>query len=412
MNHFKRFFLWLAIGAGLWLAISAVIWLTIGAGLATLVASAPRPGEPGYVPRPGDPAGVWEASVPRLTMAQKEEAQIMQINLRYGSRMAWQAAMSRALLAKANWLANRLNLPIQRPIQESDIYTSDIGFAGFRVLNQYPSWIPDTVYGINIWNTNIPRLQRILALKFGIGGTLDTPTYQFSFEDGQLCRLVCHNASHGERYADRLAEIMAAPYVHPPLAKTDEVYQTATNYLAAIDINLDMLEQSRLPHPVRQEEYQPDSASDLVPVYFVAWGTNYYSIDYLYHYWHTNEWHPALTVEIGPHNELLEMYIGDPTFFRTPPTLIPSQTVWRLVHTPDPPVDQLFNPGVMREFLLTPEDSSNSVRYARTPLWYYQHHLIKDPQEIWGISNDLNYLHSVLIPYKPGDDPVYDTNQP
>ncbi|HTV41576.1 MAG TPA: hypothetical protein VMF08_13425 [Candidatus Sulfotelmatobacter sp.] len=81
----------------LWLAISAVIWFTIGAGLANLMASAPRPGEPGYVPRPGDPAWVWEASVPRLTMAQKKEAQIIQLNLRYGSRMAWRAAMARAI---------------------------------------------------------------------------------------------------------------------------------------------------------------------------------------------------------------------------------------------------------------------------------------------------------------------------
>jgi len=125
-------------------------------------------------------------------------------------------------------------------------------------------------------------------------------------------------------------------------------------------------------------------------------------------------------VEIGPRNELLEMYIGDPTFFRDPPTLIPSQTVWRLVHTPDPPPDQLFNPDVMRKFLLTPEDSSNWVQWARTPLWYYQHDKLKElhlsnaekPELLQSITNNLNYLHSVLIPYKPGDDPAFDTNQP
>jgi len=66
----------------------------------------------------------------------------------------------------------------------------------------------------------------------------------------------------------------------------------------------------------------------------------------------------------------------------------------------------------MRELLLTPQDSSNWVNWARTPLWYYQHHLIKDPEQIRGITNELNELRSELIPYKPGDDPVYDTNQP
>lgn len=390
-----------------------VLWLTIGAGLASLMASALRPGDPGYVPRPGDPPWVWETSVPRLSAAQRKEAWVMTLNLHYGARLAWDAAMSRAMLVKANWLANRLNLPIRRPIQESEIRTSDIVEPWIQALKQYPSWTPDTIYGTNIYNTNISRLQRILALKFGIGGDLDTSDFKFSFGNGQLVRIVRQNISHGERYADRLAEIMAAPHIHPPSARADEVYQIATNYLAAVDVNLAMLERSRLPHPVRQEEYRPDGTPDSVPVYFVAWGTNYYSIDWLYHYWHTNEWHPAVTVEIGPRNDLLEMYIGDPAFFRNPPTLLPSRTVWRLVHTPDPPFDQLTSPVIQREFLLTPVDASNYCEvFARPPLWYYQHHLIKDPERIKGITNELNELRSELMPYKPGDDPVYDTNQP
>ncbi|MGH7981198.1 MAG: hypothetical protein ACREE6_17620, partial [Limisphaerales bacterium] len=374
----------------------------------------------GYIARPGDPAWVWQASTWRMTKAQTKEWGVMAHNLSYGSRLAWHAAMTRAMLVKANWLANRLNLPIKRPIQESDVSPSLIGDAAFRVLRHYPSWIPDSVYGTNICDTNISRLQRILALKIGIGGTLDTPTFEFTFEDGQLAEIVRQNVSQGENYGDRFAEVMAAPHIHPPLARTDKVYQIATDYLAAIDINLDMLEKSRLPHPVRQEEYKPAGASDSVPVYFVAWGTNYYGLKYLYHYWHTNEWHPSVTVEIGPYNELLEIYVGDPTFFRNPPTCIPSQTNWRLVHTPDPPVDQLTNPAVMRELFLTPKEAAAWVRDARTPLWYYQHNKIKDlpissadkAELIRGITNELDYFHSILIPYKPGDNPEYDTNQP
>ena len=391
-----------------------LLWLAVGVGLVCLRGQVPRPGDPGYVPRPGDPAWVWQATIPRLSAAQVKESEIMRLNLRYGSRLAWQAAMSRTMLVKANWLANRLNLPLRRPIQTSDVRTWDIGDASFHILNQYPSWIPDTVYGTNIYNANFSRLQRILAFKFGIGGVLDTPTYHFSFMDGQLCRIVRQDVSQGEFYRDRFAEVMAAPHIHPPLAKTDEIYQIATNYLAAIDVNLDMLEKSRLAHPVRQEEYQPGGVSDSVPAYFVAWGTNYYSIDYLYHYWHTNEWHPAVMVEIGPRHELLEIYVGDPTFFHNPPMLIPSQTVWRLVHTPDPPADQLLNPAVMREFFLTPERAAQCMFIATNnpPYWAYQHHLVKDPELIRSITNELSYLRSVLIPYKPGDDPVYDTNQP
>jgi hypothetical protein len=394
--------------------------ILVSAGLFGLTRHAPHLGDPDYVPRPGDPASVWQAKEWQPTRAQAKEWGIIALNLRYGSRMAWRAAMTRAMLVKANWLASRLNLPIKRPIQESDISPSLIGDAAFRVLRNNPSWIPDTVYGTNICNTNISRLQRILALKIGIGGTLDTSTFEFTFEDGQLALLVRQNIFHGERYGDQFAEVMAAPHIHPPLPRTYEVYKKATNYLAAIDINLDMLEKSRLPHPVRQEEYQPDGVSDSMPVYFVAWGTNYYGLHYLYHYWHTNEWHPSVMVEIGPRNELLEIYVGDPTFIRDPPTCIPSETVWRLVHTPDPPVDQLTNPAVMREFFLTPEDAAAWVRDARTPLWYYQHDKIKDlpistrekSELIQGITNELNEMRSELIPYKPGDDPVFDTNQP
>ncbi|HEX3625154.1 MAG TPA: hypothetical protein VH280_07000 [Verrucomicrobiae bacterium] len=371
-------------------------WLVIGAMLVCLVGNTQRP--------PNEQASV--------SQAQAKEWELVRINLTYGSRMAWRAAMSRAMLVKANWLANRLNLPIQRPIQTSDIRTWDIGDASFRVLRQYPSWIPDTVYGTNFYHTNISCLQRILALKFGIGGVLDTPNYHFSFADGQLVRIASQKAYSDKLYRDRFTEIMAAPHVHPAQAKTDEVYKLATNWLAAVDVNLATLEKSRLPHPVRQEEAQPDSVTQSQPVYFIAWGTNYYGLNDVYHYWHTNEWRPVVMVEIGSHNELLEMFVGDPAFFHNPPTIIPSQIVWRLLHTPDPPVDQLLNPSVMREFILTPEDASNAVRDARTPLWFYQHHLITNTDLILDISNNLNYLHSVLIPYKPGDDPVFDTNQP
>ncbi|MGH8024162.1 MAG: hypothetical protein ACRED1_11305 [Limisphaerales bacterium] len=74
----------------------------------------------------------------------------------------------------------------------------------------------------------------------------------------------------------------------------------------------------------------------------------------------------------------------------------------------------------MRKFLLTPQDSSNWASWSHTPLWYYQHDKIKDlhissvekEEVIRNISNGINEMRSELIPYKPGDDPVYDTNQP
>lgn len=393
MNRFKRLVLWLAFGA-------------VAASLESYALNRLETPQTQTSSIQAIPANY------KVSKAEMKELQIMRINLSHGARMAWRADVVRTMLVKANWLANRLNLPIKRPIYTTDIQDWQAPAPWLDILCQYPAWFPDTIFGTNLYNTNFSRLKRILALKFGLYGKIVTPPYSFSFSDGQLDDIVRLDTSDSDRYLDRFAGAMAAPHVHPAAPKTDEVYQLATNWLAAVGVNLDRLEKSRLPHPVRQEEYQPPGASDSVPVYFVAWGTNYYGLYSLYKTWHTNEWHPAVFVEIGPHKELLELYVGDATYFRNPPTRIPSQTVWRLVHTPDPPVNQMLNPEVMRKFILTPEYASNCVRYARTPLWAYQQHLIKDPEQIRGITNELNYLHSVLIPYKPGDDPVFDTNQP
>ncbi|MGH7941918.1 MAG: hypothetical protein ACREFR_12705 [Limisphaerales bacterium] len=343
------------------------------------------------------------------------------MNLDYGARLAWQAAVSQAMREKANWLANRLNLPIERPLSTANIRTWCIQEPALDILRQpMPSPYPDSIFGTDIYNTNFLRLKRILSLRFGIEGVLDTPAFEFSFSDGQLAEIIRRDASEGERYADRLVARMNQPAVLPPLSKTTETYQLATNWLAAVGVNLAKLEKSRLPHPVHQAQIRLAGALLPQTIYFVDWGTNYYGMYWDYHFWHTNEWHPAVTVEIGPRKELLELYVGDPTYFRNPQTLIPSKTVWRLVHTPDPPIDQLTNPVVMREFFLTPDIAAQDAALAHTPLWYYQHHLIKDmkisstakAELIRSITNELNHLHSVLIPYKPGDDPVYDTNQP
>lgn len=336
---------------------------------------------------------------------------IINIDTKHG--LAWQGAMGRAMLLKATWLANRLSLPIKRPIQPWDV--QPVVFApSVSVLHQYPSWIPDTVYGMDIYNTNISRLKRILALKFGINGALDTPEYDFSFMDGQCDCIARQSESDGD--AKNFDDIMAAPHVHPPPLKTAEIYQIATNWLASIDVNLDMLEKSRLPNPVREEEDRLPGASGPQPVYFVAWGTNYYGLNYLAKILYTNEWSPSVLVEIGPRNELLQLSVGDLTYYRRPPTLMNGPEVWRIVHTPDPPLRQLQNHAFTTEhFYCDPHYATNYSDYwnalnyeTNGVIWRYSHHL---PLPVF-LSSRLQKINSELIPYKPGADPVFDTNQP
>ncbi|HEV2454130.1 MAG TPA: hypothetical protein VGY98_07705 [Verrucomicrobiae bacterium] len=351
----------------------------------------------------------------RPTAVQSEEWEIIWLNLNEKAGLAWQGTMGRAMLLKVNWLANRLNLPIKRPIQPWDVSP------GFclpiqTVLPRYPSWIPDTIYGMDIYNTNVPRLKRILALKFAINGWLDTPAYHFSFMDGQ-CNCIARQ-SENDSDGNKFDEIMAAPHVHPPPFKAANIYQIATNWLAAIDINLDMLEKSRLPHPVRQEKRTLPGASSPESVYFVAWGTNYYGLNYLAKILYTNEWSPSVLVEVGPNNELLQLSVGDLTYYRNPPTLIPSETFWRAVHTPDPPLDQLRNPVVTAQFFCTPHYATNYYDYwyqlnynTNGNLWRYAHHQLDPKTNAYEIKYR-KWVNSILIPYKPGDNPESNTNQP
>jgi hypothetical protein len=379
MSHFKRLILWLALVAG----------------IVCLIGDASQPGEPA-------PGGAQ--SIQRLSSPQVVESEIMNLNLRYGARLSWRAALKRAMLIKANWLANRLNLPIKRPIYTTDIKDWQAPRPDFAILRQsMPSAYPDTVFGTDIYNTNFSRLQRILSFKIGLNGNIVTPPFSFSYADGQVWDIARLDASESDRYVDRYAARFGE--TTPSSAEAAQAYQLATNWLAAVDVNLDMLEKSRLPHSVHQDKFQPPDGSPPQPVYFVDWGTNYYKWYWMYHYWHTNEWHPAVSVKIGPDKELLEMYVGDATYFRNPPMLIPSKTVWRLVHTPNPPLSYLQTPAGMREFIMTPEEVSQYGRDLTNGvpirLWLYQHHQL-GPLDSLYMSNDLQRLNSELIPYTPG----------
>jgi len=352
--------------------------------------------------------GQWAFGMYRPTIAQDQEWQTFWRNLGLRGDLSWDKVMGDAMLLKANWLVNRLNLPEKRPLQPWDVWP------GFylpiqTILHQYPSWIPDTVYGMDIYNTNISRLKRILALKFAINGSLDTPAYHFSFMDGQCDCIARQSESDGD--ANNFDEIMTAPHVHPPPLKTAEIYQIATNWLAAIDVNLDMLEKSRLPHPVRQEEDRLPGASSPQPVYFVAWGTNYYGLNYLAKILHTNEWSPSVLVEIGSHNELLRLSVGDLTYYRNPPMLIPSQTVWRAIHTHDPPLEQLRNPAIMAQFFCTFNrytnypDGDYTARYVTNSFpWRYAHHQLSgaDPRAVHVWLETEKQQQADVIPYTNG----------
>ncbi|MGH8024451.1 MAG: hypothetical protein ACRED1_12765, partial [Limisphaerales bacterium] len=75
-----------------------------------------------------------------------------------------------------------------------------------------------------------------------------------------------------------------------------------------------------------------------------------------------------------------------------PPMLIPSKTVWRLVHTPDPPMEQLRNSAVSAQFFWNTRQTTTLPDYwymrnnTNTVLWHYLHHQSLPKIEEWQIN--------------------------
>lgn len=336
-----------------------------------------------------------------LSKAQSAEWRKMMFSLRYGAGLNWRSAAVHAMLKRANWMANRLNLPIQRPILVTDILRAGVNnpslCVAMRPAPTWDYWYPDTVLGTRICDTNIPGRERIAALKIQVNGDFETRSFEFNFTDGQLMELarndIFQDVPYPERYERRASETI------PSLTDAAQAYQVATQWLAAVDVNLTLLEQSRLPQAVHQGEYQPPGAGQPVPVYFVDWGTNYYKT-YYYYKNHAPGWHPAVTVEIGPAKELLQLYVGDPGYFRSPPMLITN--AWQLVRTPDPSEQQLQNPA-LREALGMSEPMWLYYSNAMFPpldvltngvFWKAQHNLLPARAEL-EYSNELSYIRDV-----------------
>jgi hypothetical protein len=326
------------------------------------------------------------------------------------SGLAWRAGVSKVMLHKVNQLANRLNLPINRPITVIDLQNTAVFPPWMEFARKpRPYGYPDTIYWTNICNTNIPLKLRLAALHVWLAGELETSDYKFDFKYGQLEwmeRLTPFPADDEER----MRQIRLSP------ALEAQMYQQATNWLAAADVNLDMLEKSRLPHPVSQGEVTFPGDTAPVPVYYVNWGTDFWGFASIYRYWHTNEWHPCVDVGITATKELVGLYIYDMTYYRDPPTFITN--AWQLAHTPNPSYEDLLKPGVAESLCLSPPllKYETNVYYptnfniTNTPFWQLEH--VGQPGSypaVWVYySNCLNWYREatnagvLLPPFRPG----------
>ena len=133
-----------------------------------------------------------------------------------------------ALLAEANFNAERLDLPVHRPIQESQLTSKSI-------LE--------------------PGIYRNFGGRVGAGG------YSFSEQDRLRARIVGREDSITEEV-----------FRSKPLITTNEAYQLAAGWLRAIDVDVRELEKTNKVE-VRQQIWLYGGKQVLTPIFQVRWGT-------------------------------------------------------------------------------------------------------------------------------------------
>jgi hypothetical protein len=274
-----------------------------------------------------------------LTVAERREMYDGMIPETGRSTLAYRAAVIQKMLGEANYFADRLRLPPPHPIRMTDIkmeYTRVASMWDGVIRATSPPYDPISVFGSNIYNSNIPRETRLRALKIGADGSIETSNFVFIFHGPGRIREVMRITEHGlERYARNLDQLVGKP----SLITEAQAHELATQWLAAVDVDVVALDKQKWV--IHQLRYLAKGASNAValPLYHVDFGSIHYHFG-------TNAPNmqdfdePMVRVEIlGTTKELQDITINDSTFSRRPLLLITNAL--DLVRMHDPPSKKL-----------------------------------------------------------------------
>jgi len=242
--------------------------------------------------------------------------------------LAYRATVEPQMVVEANYFAKKLKLPPPYPIHENDIVK-------YNVTAPFYS---------RIENTNLPTpATRLLASTFVAGGFIETTNFVFSFTRGYLWDVI-NRVKHDERF-DLYPEWAKTP----SLIDTNGAYQLATQWLAAVGIDVGALEREYAPK-VEQQWYwnqpglsiyhQPgDTNKTMLPIYNVTWGTNWTQ-------------YPARVQILGTTKELMVLNFSEFSVSRRPRLVITNAIA--LSNIPDPPMERLKHslPGVQTNSVL------------------------------------------------------------
>ncbi|MGH7977546.1 MAG: hypothetical protein ACREE6_02435 [Limisphaerales bacterium] len=239
------------------------------------------------------------------------------------------------MVEQANWAADRLHLPASQPIKMSDVVDDYISRPWFSVIyDPRLHYLPETVFGTNIYNPSLPRTARLRALKFGLSGWIETTNFEFGFYQGVFSHVMRLDAPTVERYALRLDQLVGKP----SLINDAQAHALALKWLAALDV--DMAKLTQLKWTVHQLRYLPRGATNVVvlPIYYVDFGNLHFPASGNLHAFDE----PMVSVEVlGTTKELQDVKINVQALYLCHRPLLLITNALDFIRTPNPQVKRL-----------------------------------------------------------------------
>lgn len=252
------------------------------------------------------------------------------------NNLQYRSVMIHKMLNEANYFADKLRLPTKRPMVLTDVQFPIILNPWFGIIREplnHGYW-PQNTFSNRIFDASIPRETRLRALEMGIKGTIETSNFFFSFDNGQLWELM-RLSEHGVEYYSKSLEKLVGTQ---SLIDTNGAYQLATQWLAAVDV--DMVALNKLKWTVNQLHYKALGTTNFVdlPLYYVDFGIEHYSARDNMHAFDE----PLISVEIlGTTKELQNLEIKDLSYSRRPLLIITNAL--DLIRTPNLPMKHFEN---------------------------------------------------------------------
>ncbi|MCC6820202.1 MAG: hypothetical protein IT579_05665 [Verrucomicrobia subdivision 3 bacterium] len=234
--------------------------------------------------------------------------------------MAYKQVVARQMLAEVNFYVERLNLPESRPIKNTSVRVAPPGRGLGAVETR------DFLYSF-LGSDRKPITNEHGADWFLEHGKLAYIIRKEPFE------LITHELGNDPSVlTEKLASLRSR-------INTNQAYQLATQWLAAVDVDITALEKRYPPMVAQQfayvgpitwklgEEPPPNTPRKLLPVFDVTWGG-------------AAESSPPVWVEIfGATKELIHLRMEDTRYSKRSPIVITNEL--ELIYTPDPPKKQM-----------------------------------------------------------------------